>query len=77
MIELTHNWDRNSYERGDAFGHIALGVDDAHETTARLAASGVEVTRPPGPMKFGASSQVIAFIKDPDGYSIELVELRP
>src|SRR6476659_2156889 len=74
VLELTHNWDRADYERGDAFGHIALAVDDAHETAARLVALGVEVTRPPGPMKFGPSPQVIAFIKDPDGYLVELVE---
>ncbi len=73
VIELTHNWGQTStYDLGDAFGHIAIGVADIHATCARLAAAGVSIPRPPGPMKHGGS--VIAFIEDPDGYKIELIE---
>ncbi len=72
VIELTHNWDQPApYDKGNAFGHIALGVRDIYKTCGRLAAAGVPVPRPPGPMKHGGS--VIAFIEDPDGYKIELI----
>ena len=73
VIELTHNWpQKEPYKLGNAFGHLAIGVPDIHATCERLAAAGVKVPRPPGPMKHGGS--VIAFIEDPDGYKIELVE---
>lgn len=74
VIELTHNWDTDRYEPGTGFGHLALAVPDIHAAYARLAAAGVRIPRPPGPMKHGAT--VIAFIEDPDGYRIELIE-RP
>ncbi len=74
VIELTHNWDRSSYNHGDAFGHIALGVDDIYRTCQELKSKGVKVVREPGPMKFGQT--VIAFIEDPNGYKIELIEQK-
>ncbi len=72
VIELTHNWDGRDYELGTGYGHIAIGVDDIHDTCERLRAAGVEITREPGPMKHG--STVIAFARDPDGYAVELIE---
>jgi lactoylglutathione lyase len=73
VIELTHNWDQKEpYAIGSGFGHMALGVRDIYKTCERLAAAGVRIPRPPGPMKHGGS--VIAFIEDPDGYKIELIE---
>jgi lactoylglutathione lyase len=72
VIELTHNWDQKEpYAIGSGFGHMALGVRDIYKTCERLAAAGVKIPRPPGPMKHGGS--VIAFIEDPDGYKIELI----
>lgn len=72
VIELTHNWDTEAYDLGNGFGHIALGVPDIYVACEVLAANGAKITRPPGPMKHG--STVIAFIEDPDGYKIELIE---
>ncbi len=73
VIELTHNWDQTEpYNLGSAFGHLAVGVPDVYKTCERLAAAGVKIPRPAGPMAHGGS--VIAFIEDPDGYRIELVE---
>jgi lactoylglutathione lyase len=72
VIELTHNWGQKPYEIGTGFGHIALGVPDIYSACEKLAAAGVKVTRPPGPMKY--DSTVLAFIEDPDGYKIELIE---
>lgn len=73
VLELTHNWDQaEPYVIGTGFGHLALAVKDIRKTCERLAASGVKIPRPPGPMKHG--STVIAFIEDPDGYKIELIE---
>ena len=75
VIELTHNWDQETpYEIGSGFGHLALGVADIHATCDALRAAGVTITREPGPMKHG--STVIAFIRDPDGYAVELIERR-
>ena len=71
-IELTHNWDTASYEIGNGFGHIALGVDDIYATCEGIEAAGGRITRPPGPMMHGTT--VIAFLEDPDGYKIELIQ---
>jgi len=73
VLELTHNWDTPAYELGNGFGHIALGVSDIHAVCDGLTAAGAKITRPPGPMKHGRT--VIAFLEDPDGYKIELIEL--
>jgi len=73
VIELTHNWDTESYEIGGGFGHFALGVDDIYGVCDKLRADGVKISREPGPMKHGTT--VIAFVEDPDGYKIELIEL--
>lgn len=75
VIELTHNWGTHHYEAGTAFGHIAVGVADVYEATRLLQAAGVRVTRGPGPLK-GDSSEVIAFVEDPDGYKVELIQHR-
>lgn len=74
VIELTHNWDVSSYELGDAFGHLAIAVDDVYEACERIRSAGGKVTREPGPMKHGSS--VLAFVEDPDGYKIELLQDR-
>lgn len=73
-IELTYNWDKNSYNHGDAFGHIALGVEDIYKTCDEIRARGGKIVREPGPMKHGTT--VIAFIEDPNGYKIELIETK-
>lgn len=73
-IELTYNYGKHSYELGDAFGHIALATSDIKETCDRVRAMGGKVTREPGPMKHGTT--VIAFIEDPNGYKIELIERK-
>ncbi len=73
VVELTHNWDQaEPYELGDGFGHLAIAVPDAYAVCEAMEKEGVEVPRPAGPMKHG--TRVIAFIKDPDGYMIELVQ---
>lgn len=73
VIELTHNWDREEpYDLGEGLGHIALGVPDIYTACEELEKAGVTIVRQPGPMKHGDT--VIAFIKDPDGYMIELIE---
>ena len=74
LVELTHNWDTDRYELGTAFGHLALGVEDLYATCDALRARGAKIVREPGPMKHGGSE--IAFIEDPDGYRIELIQLR-
>jgi lactoylglutathione lyase len=73
VLELTHNWDTSSYEVGTGFGHLAIGVDDIHATCAAIAEKGGRVVREPGPMKHG--STVIAFVEDPDGYKVELIQM--
>ncbi|MDX7988204.1 lactoylglutathione lyase [Xenorhabdus sp. 12] len=72
VIELTYNWGVENYEMGTAFGHIALGVDDVAATCERIKVAGGNVTREAGPVKGGTT--VIAFVEDPDGYKIELIE---
>ncbi len=72
VIELTHNWDTSSYELGNGFGHIALAVEDAYAACALIKKKGGKVTREAGPMKHGTT--VIAFVEDPDGYKIELIQ---
>jgi lactoylglutathione lyase len=73
VVELTHNWDREEdYQLGESYGHLAIGVDDIYAACDRLKAAGVAIPRPPGPMKFGGT--VIAFIEDPDGRKIELIQ---
>ncbi len=71
-IELTYNWGTESYELGTAYGHIALGVPDAYAAVEKIKAAGGNVTREAGPVKGG--STVIAFVTDPDGYKIELIQ---
>ncbi len=71
-IELTYNWGVESYDMGSAFGHIALGVPDVYAACEKIKASGGNVTREAGPVKGGTT--VIAFVTDPDGYKIELIE---
>lgn len=73
VIELTYNWGTEKYNIGDGYGHIALGVDDIYGTCDKIKELGGTVTREPGPMKHG--STVIAFVEDPDGYKIELIQL--
>jgi len=73
VIELTHNWGTSSYDQGNAFGHLALGVDDIYKVCSDLKAKGVKVVREAGPVKHG--SAVIAFIEDPNGYKVELIDL--
>jgi len=74
VIELTHNWETSSYDLGNGFGHIAIGADDIVGACDRVREYGGVVTREPGPMKHGTT--VIAFAKDPDGYSIEFIEKK-
>ncbi|BBD67213.1 lactoylglutathione lyase [Nostoc commune NIES-4072] len=74
VIELTYNWGVEKYELGNAYGHIALGVDDIYATCEEIRNQGGKVVREPGPMKHG--STVIAFVEDPDGYKIELIQLK-
>jgi len=72
VIELTHNWDTSSYDLGDGYGHIAIEVEDAYKMCEEVKQRGGNVTREAGPMKH--STTVIAFIEDPDGYKIELIQ---
>jgi lactoylglutathione lyase len=74
VIELTYNWNTHQYDLGDAFGHVALGVPDIYRTCDELRAKGAKIVREPGPMKHGGSE--IAFIEDPNGYRIELIQTR-
>jgi len=76
VLELTYNWGKDDgYELGTAFGHLALGVPDIYGTCDSLRRAGAKIAREPGPVKFGTT--VIAFIEDPDGYKIELIERKP
>jgi lactoylglutathione lyase len=71
-IELIHSWNEKSYEPGSGFGHIAIGVSDIYATCQQIKAKGGTIVHEPGPMQ--QSDTLIAFVKDPDGYSIELIE---
>ena len=73
VIELTYNWGVEQYDLGGGYGHIALGVDDIYRTCETIKSLGGKVSREPGPMKHGTT--VIAFVEDPDGYKIELIQL--
>ncbi|TXJ09209.1 MAG: lactoylglutathione lyase [Acinetobacter sp.] len=73
VLELTHNWDTDHYDLGNAYGHIAIGVEDAYQACEDIKARGGNVVREAGPMKGGVT--VIAFVEDPDGYKIELIQL--
>jgi lactoylglutathione lyase len=73
VVELTYNWDQKEpYALGTGFGHLAVGIPDVYGTCEKLGKAGVKITRPAGPVKFGTT--IIAFIEDPDGYKIELVQ---
>ncbi|TGD37297.1 lactoylglutathione lyase [Salmonella enterica subsp. enterica serovar Poona] len=74
VIELTYNWGVESYDMGNAYGHIALSVDNAAEACERIRQNGGNVTREAGPVKGG--STIIAFVEDPDGYKIDLIEAK-
>ena len=74
VLELTHNWDTEQYQLGDAFGHVAIGVEDIYGRCEELRARGAKIVREPGPMKHGSTE--IAFVEDPDGYRIELIQTR-
>lgn len=72
VLELTYNWDQDKYDLGDAYGHIAIGVDDVYAACDKIRETGGKIIREPGPMK--GSDVVLAFVEDPDGYKIELLE---
>lgn len=78
VVELTYNYEEYEYSHGDAYGHLALGVEDVNLACERLKEKGVKIARQPGPMLFPSSSSnrrdIIAFIEDPDGYKIELIQ---
>ncbi len=73
VVELTYNWDTHSYDLGSGFGHLAVGVEDVYKTCDDLRRKGAKIVREPGPMKHGGTE--IAFIQDPNGYNIELIDL--
>jgi lactoylglutathione lyase len=73
VVELTYNWDTPSYDLGSGFGHLALGVSDIYAACDALAQAGAKIVRAPGPMKHG--NTVIAFVEDPDGYRVELIQV--
>ena len=74
VLELTHNWETSEYDLGNAYGHIALEVEDAYKACEQIKQKGGRVTREAGPMKHGKT--VIAFVTDPDGYQIELIQRK-
>src|SRR5690554_1132585 len=74
VLELTHNWDTSSYDLGDGYGHIAIEVEDAYASCDEIKKKGGHVVREAGPMKHGQT--VIAFVEDPDGYKIELIQRK-
>ena len=75
VLELTHNWETSSYDLGNAYGHVAIEVPDAYKACEEVKNRGGKVTREAGPMKHGTT--VIAFVEDPDGYKIELIQKKP
>jgi len=74
VIELTHNWDTDSYDMGSGFGHLAIEVDDVYQATDAIRARGGKIIRDAGPMNAGTT--IIAFVEDPDGYQIELLDKK-
>lgn len=74
VLELTYNWGVTDYDLGDAFGHVAIEVDDVYSACERIREKGGTITREPGPVKGGTTE--IAFVKDPDGYAIELISAK-
>ena len=74
VLELTYNWDTKEYQMGDAYGHIAIAVDNIYDLCESIERQGGDVYRQPGPVKGG--NTVIAFVRDPDGYAIELIERK-
>ena len=74
VLELTHNWDTHEYDLGNGYGHIAIGSDDIYATYKQIEQAGGIITRQPGPVKGGTTE--IAFVKDPDGYAIELIQTK-
>lgn len=72
VIELTHNWEQSEYDLGSGFGHLAIGSEDIYKLCDTIKTLGGKVVREPGPMKHGGSE--IAFVEDPDGYKIELIQ---
>ena len=75
VLELTYNWDTASYDLGTGYGHVAIEVDDAYRACEEVKRRGGKITREAGPMKHGKT--VIAFVEDPDGYKIELIQRKP
>ncbi len=75
VLELTHNWDTESYAMGAAYGHIAIGVEDVYATCESIRARGGKIVREAGPMKGGKT--VLAFVEDPDGYKVEILQDEP
>ncbi|QFU22651.1 lactoylglutathione lyase [Shewanella eurypsychrophilus] len=73
VIELTHNWDADRYDMGNAFGHLAIGEEDIYARCKAIKAAGGKVIRAPGPVAGGSTE--IAFVEDPDGYKIELIQM--
>jgi lactoylglutathione lyase len=73
VLELTHNWDTDEYDLGTGYGHIAIEVDDVYQACDQIKARGGQVVREAGPMKNSSSGTILAFVKDPDGYLIELL----
>jgi lactoylglutathione lyase len=74
VVELTYNWDTHRYDVGDGFGHLAVGVEDIYATCETLRGKGAKIVREPGPMKHGSTE--IAFVEDPNGYKIELIQTK-
>ena len=72
VLEFTYNYGVEEYDLGNGFGHLAIGVSDVYDTCEKLRAAGAKISREPGPVKFGTT--VIAFVEDPDGYKIELIQ---
>lgn len=76
VLELTHNWDTDTYDLGDAYGHIAIEVDDVYQACETIRERGGRIVREAGPMKNSPNGRVLAFVQDPDGYMIELLDTQ-